>query len=102
MRQQHTLRYSFQARFQFGSVQHNLDKALPPTDASRSGSQRVGGTAGNGSWFPAPETMCYCLGQQSSDTSCIPPRTRRPAACKTTWVMLPEHDMRSATPPVSE
>lgn len=30
MRQQHTLRYSFQARLQFRSFQHNLDKALPP------------------------------------------------------------------------
>lgn len=77
----------FKPNSSLGVFSTTWTRSFYPADAARSGSQQVSGTAGNGPWFPSPGTMCYCLTQQSSNTSCILPRTRRPAACET-WVTL--------------
>lgn len=72
---------SFSSPTPIWEFSEQLGQGSSPADASRSGSQQVGGTAGSRTWFPSPGTMCCCLTQQSSNTSHIPqhdlPRVRR-------------------------
>lgn len=57
-------------------VSAQLGQGTSSTDVSRSESQKISGTAGNGPKLPNLRTMCYCS-TQPPNISRIPPQTRK-------------------------